>query len=121
MQHANQEERRKEERQILKEKQQVKKEKEMFDTRLQNEEGKIRARKIEKKAWNEKKKGALRVINSMSISVAFRLRGSHPREFLYFSRKYWKAMIRLVSLILHNDRDYYCVKGRRTIRRKKEG
>ena len=41
MRHPNQEEWRKDERQIMKDKQQVKKEEKMFDTRPQNEEGKL--------------------------------------------------------------------------------
>ena len=59
------------------------KRKTMFDTRPQNEEGKIRTRKS--KGWHEKKKRKMRYIahciNFMSFSVAFKLHGSRPIEF----------------------------------------
>ena len=123
MLHPNQEEQRKEEHQILKDKQQVnkKEKKKMFDTKSQNEKGKIRTRKSRRHKRKKRKiKYIAHCINFVSFSVTFKLRGLHPIEFNY-EKKNWKAMIRLMSLIVHVDTDDCYVRERWIIREKKEG
>ena len=48
----------------------------------------------------------------MSFPVVFKLGGLCPNSFNYEKKKKkkWKAMIRLVNLIVHVDTDYYNVR-----------
>ena len=118
MQHPNQEEWRKEGRQILSDKQQVKKN--MFETRPLNEEGKLEQENREEGMQRKNKDKLHCSLYKFDLSLSFLSCVVRARQNLFNYEKNWKAMIRLVSLIVHVDIDYCYVRGRWIMREKKE-